>query len=184
MRYLRRAILTGLFFTYPAVIYANDTVRWGLEAGWAIEQPFSDANPSRVQLAILHGQSLIRLSHSGVHERLELINEVSVIESLYPSKRLIFGPSELLRSTLGSGHVCPFIDIGAGIASSALHDPVVHEMSGWLQYQLQVGAGVKLRRESGRRLLLEYRFTHFSNNDTMWPNRGLNLHTAIVGINF
>jgi hypothetical protein len=158
----------------------------GIEIGHASQQEmWGSYKNSRVRLGILHVQVLTRFDapRADNPETFQLVNEITLAQSTRPGSRFVMGISELLRYTVGHDHgLRAFGDVGAGISSFGLRVP---EVTGWMQYQIQFGAGLKYRPPHERiTWLIEYRLTHFSCNYTSAPNYGLNFHVILVGVNF
>lgn len=156
--------------------------RVGAQAGFAFEQPMIDGRASNVRLAMFQPQMSVGLiGRNAPYPTLAWFSEITVAESLQPSRRLIVAADQGFR--LGSTPHAPvglYLELGVGVGSSALHAPAIRELDGWLQYHLQAGYGVRVNVGKDT-LRLGYRFTHFSNHGTTLPNYGLNLHTVLIG---
>lgn len=162
-------------------------IAFGLEVGFANQQRMfgSGAPVSGVQMGILHVQVLTSLAHRPERtlRSFQLVNELTLAQSIRPGSRFVFGLSEIARFNFAISRRWSWhIDNGLGISSSGLR---VRENDGWMQYLLQTGLGVtRCRPVGGFCTLAQYRLTHLSNNDTTPPNDGLNLHAVFVGMNF
>ncbi len=192
----RSCLLMVLLMPAGPAIANPGRVRVGLQAAFAMEQGnFLGSGPSsHTRLFMLQPQLSVAVVRKDKQPVLELINELTVAKSVRPLNRLIVSLNEGLRF-----HVYPtrkiggYLELGAGIGTSALHtDPSIprnHEdrqdqpfrqLDGWLQFHLQIGAGLRVSVPQGS-LHAGYRMTHFSNNGTQLPNLGLNLHTVLIG---
>lgn len=179
-----RACLVAFAIFLSSRTVQGASTSYGFEIGLATQEEHLTPGPTAdIRVAAAHLQILTTIAGDPT-ERIQLVNEFWVMESLRPHRRLMIGLSEGLRGTLSSGRWRPFVDGGVGVGSSALHDPEIHELDGWLQYRLFVGAGVTHHLQRGPLLVFGYRLMHLSNNGTQRPNPGLNLHMATVGLNF
>jgi hypothetical protein len=181
---MHRALVAAVLFAVAQSARAEDRTHFGLQAALGIEQRLSPKPSQGIRIGFLQGQVLTRLVGSPGHERLQLVNELVVGESLTTSKRFLVGSAALFRFHGYSGRqISVFADIGAGVASSALH--IEPKNSGWMQYILSGGAGIRFRPGGTARVsyILEYRLTHMSNHDTHDPNAGLDMNTIAIGIN-
>ena len=150
----------------------------GLDAGFMREQalPSIRCICSRVEILALHVQVMNRFDGGKGPEQFQLMNEVTIAQSVHPGSRLILGLGIGGRKTFGSGthRMRPFAEATVGIASYSLRIP---ETTGRMQYKIAVAIGVKLGK-----LDFKYGVTHFSNQNTARPNLGINLHMFEVGV--
>jgi hypothetical protein len=173
------AVLFGL--THSASAQTPRT-RVGAQVGLAFEQPMTEGPASNVRLALFQPQmSVALIGRQAPYPILAWFSEITIAESLQPSRRLILAANQGFRLGLAPrAAVGPYLEFGAGIGSSALHAPAIRELDGWLQYHLQAGYGLRINVGKDS-LRLGYRFTHFSNHGTTLPNYGLNLHMVLIG---
>jgi hypothetical protein len=182
---MRFVLIASLLALSAPVLGGQREVKMGIDLGYAHEFTKTVKTPSRVQLAIGHVQLIPTLwNRPGKTIRsVEVVNELGFMQSIRPGSRFILGVSEILRLNYTISPIWSvYSDTGLGIASSAMR---VHENSGWMQYLIQGGAGLK-RCRSGEKVcwLTEYRYMHMSNNGTTPPNEGLNLHAIFEGLTF
>ena len=157
---------------------------YGAEVGYGFQQPYGTTPPSHVRMAFVHLQTIPTLAGSTEHgTSFQWIGELTLGQSIHPGSRFVVGISGVPRLNVHlAGRLGAFWDAGAGVSSFGLRK--IPETKGWMQYKLESGIGVRWRWSESMTLLARYSMIHFSNNDTSKPNRGLNLHTILVGVNF
>jgi hypothetical protein len=182
-------LLLGTCLSAAVSAYADQVqpVSFGFEVGLAWQHQMFDRYagqyvPSHVLLGTAYLQVITRFDGDGP-EHFQLVNELTLAQSIRPGSRFIMGLSEVGRYTFGRQRPARFfVDAGAGICSYGLR---IRETTGWMQYQLQFGAGIKYRLpESDTTWIVGYRGIHYSDHNTSNPNIGLNLHSLYVGANF
>ena len=114
-----------------------------------------------------------------VNSRLEHLIELQLALFTRPEDEFLGSATYLLRQHLtNGGRLCPFVEVGAGVAGTTLRIP---ELGGSFQFVLQAGVGVRVaagRRES---LTAGIRFYHLSNAGLRSPNTSLNNGLITVG---
>ncbi|HXV26843.1 MAG TPA: acyloxyacyl hydrolase [Candidatus Paceibacterota bacterium] len=177
MRFLV-AVLLGTAAAVPAS--ANDRLQVGGMLGVGVQQEmFGSGDPSGVVLGTAEAAFGAGLAMADNRPRFQVVMSIMGGQSFTPSSRYVHGGLATFRL-----HLAPtrpfgyYTEIGAGVTSSGLK---VRELNGWMQYYLLLGGGARWTRGNVD-LLLGYRLTHLSNNGTSPPNRGLNMHTAVVGV--
>ena len=159
---------------------STSRVALGAQTALAHEQGnlFGSGPSGNMSLTFVQGQIFLTVLQSGSAPRLQMINELVLGQSFGPSKGLLVGLDETFRVHLRpEERVGWYIEAGAGISSIAFS---ARNLDGKFQFLLHVGTGVRLHVGRGS-LTLGYRLSHLSNNGTIMPNLGLNMHTAVVG---
>ena len=189
---MKMFILLAAVITGAAHAESADRVRLGMQVGYGIEQAdlFGSGRSSNTRLLMFQPQVSVALKRTAGQPVVELVNELTFADSLRPCQKLIMSANDGFRFHIHpTSRMGEYLELGAGIGSSALHaDPAeqrsrsdlpFRQLNGWLQYHLQVGAGIRVNI-GGSRVHIGYRLTHFSNNETTRPNLGLNLNTMVV----
>lgn len=73
----------------------------------------------------------------------------------------------------------PFFDMGAGVTATTIQRP---DLSGYFQFNLQVGAGTHYLLSPSLALTAEARFLHLSCAGINLPNRGVNGVAGLLGV--
>jgi len=99
-----------------------------------------------------------------------------------PSRRTVVGILPMLRYSFATGsRWVPFVTGGVGGAYTTIADP---DLSGGLQFTVQVGAGTHYFMSRDRAITLQYRWFHLSNAGIRSPNSGLNSHLVFTGVSW
>jgi hypothetical protein len=116
-----------------------------------------------------------------VSERFELYGEGTFFVYHEPEIAATIGLAPLagryhLRT---SGRVIPYLALGAGFVWTSLDVPEIDRV-----FNLQAfgGAGVRLVRDKGPGLVIELRWNHISNANTVRPNRGVDTTGVVIGV--
>jgi hypothetical protein len=185
------AVFMGCALTASVSVMAQERsvpLAYGIEVGVATEQEmFGSGPPSGVRMGMVRFQVIPSLfSHPGHRfESFQVVNEFSLMETLRPGKRFIFGPNIVFRPTVRlDERYRLFWDAGFGISSSSVRHEVVNQLNGRMQYQLRIGMGIRRRLSDGITASTAYNLSHLSNDGTTVPNPGLNMHTLVLGVTF
>jgi lipid A 3-O-deacylase len=99
-----------------------------------------------------------------------------------PDRRTVVGVLPMLRYSFATGsRWVPFVNGGVGGAYTDIRHP---DLSGGLQFTVQVGAGGHYFLSEERALTLQYRWFHLSNAGIRSPNSGLNTHLFFAGMSW
>jgi lipid A 3-O-deacylase len=82
---------------------------------------------------------------------------------------------------LSLGRFAPYVEAGAGAGGTDLE---VKEIDSAFAFLLNVGAGASVFVTDALALYAGYRLIHVSNGNTSQPNRGFEVHTALIGVSY
>jgi hypothetical protein len=112
--------------------------------------------------------------------RFEIVNEGLLGNAIHPGGRMT-GYVLLFRlDGHPRGRAVPFLDLGAGVLNTNVNARAP-ELSGHTQFNPQAGLGIQYFFRPQRAFVLEYRYFHMSNNNTLPPNLGFNGNMLTVG---
>lgn len=176
--------LIAVLMLVAAAASAQSRVTVGERLGFAEQVVMlgSGRPSSQVQMVFGEPDFSIALVRSHGMPRLELGSELLLGQTIQPGSRFTLGLTEVLRFQGNpSGDAGWFMEIGAGVSDSSMR---IRELSGRMQYKLQLGGGVRVVVGDGWWMTVGVRVTHFSNNGTGIPNAGLNLPTLLFGVRY
>lgn len=180
---MRTHVLVALCCLAAVAAYAEEDssrIRYGMDLGCLHQQTIGEQQRSGTMMIIMHGQiQSILINPSGRRTTLALITQGTVAQAISPKKAWVFGFDIMPRVLFGGNERWrPYINGGIGFNSFGLEVP---ELSGRMQFTVLFGGGVEIRTSDRVAVTIEYRATHFSNNDMIMPNYGINAHTVLVG---
>jgi hypothetical protein len=151
----------------------------GLSAGWAHSwRPLTIIGETDSDIGLVVIQPRMGWF---VSDRLEIFGEGTFFLYHEPDVAVTVGLAPLagryhLRT---SGRVIPFLSLGFGFVWTSLDVPEIDRV-----FNLQVfgGGGVRLLRDKGPGLVIELRWNHLSNANTVRPNRGVDVTGVLVGL--
>jgi lipid A 3-O-deacylase len=118
-----------------------------------------------------------------VTDRLELYGEGSILLYHLPTFEVSAGILGLAgrHHFRKRGRFLPYVTLGGGLIWTSLEAP---EIDRTFNFQVILGAGVRVRRASGPGILVEFRNHHISNAGTAGENLGVNAATLLVGLDW
>jgi Lipid A 3-O-deacylase (PagL) len=164
---------------------------WALERRWTFGFQFSYGLENNIPHNISHVNMMIAAPQVGLvvwdspHSRLpmnrfEIISEGLLGSAYHPGGHLL-GDTLLYRFDFKPiRRTVPFFDAGIAALHTSL-DNQAPEISGHTQFLSQGGFGIQYFLQTGRALVLEYRYFHMSNAGIQEPNHGFNGSMMSVG---
>lgn len=185
---MRSVIIAVLVLCCPFAVRGEDTeqnarIRYGFDAGYLRQQTIGENQRSGVSMVLFHGH-IHSILHNPAQQgtTLALITQGRVAKVVGPDQAWLFGLDFMPRLLFGGNERWRlFLNPGLGFNVTGLEVP---ELSGKMQFSILLGGGVEFQASGNSAVTLEYRMTHFSNNNTIHPNHGVNGHTVLIGASF
>lgn len=173
---------------YSSSKQLNMPNRWELRSGYGWQYK-SSRRPNNYQITPVLPSAVVPLkefvSSSFLRGVLEWNPELFCTVMSHPYTRVLLGVTPLQFQysfqTEPEDRLSPYLVAGAGVLWANIER---RETGSDLDFNLQVGIGVRYAFQQSTALLIEYRHVHISNAGIDEDNGGINAHTFLIGLSF